>query len=103
MYALYIEQDGNPDYDAWRAVFDKDPLGREQSGVRYYKISRSVDEPDHVIGELEFETRQEAEAFADRLHELWSDPQLPATNGQVRVVEIVEGRELGARSTRRAA
>ena len=103
MYALYIEQDANPDYDAWKAMFDRDPLRREQSGVRYYKISRSVDDPRRVVGELEFDSRQEAEAFAARLNELWSDPQLPATNGQTRLVEVIEGKELGARSSRKVA
>lgn len=103
MYALYIEQDATPDFDTWKAVFDKDPLGRERSGVRFYKVTRVVEDPLHIVGELEFDSKQEAEAFAARLHELWRDPQLPFANGQIRLVEVVEGKELGARSSRKAA
>jgi hypothetical protein len=33
------------DFDAWKAAFDGDPLGREQSGVRRYRVLRSVDDP----------------------------------------------------------
>jgi hypothetical protein len=39
MYILRIEHPV-PDYDTWKASFDSDPIGRERSGVRRYRILR---------------------------------------------------------------
>jgi hypothetical protein len=60
------------DYDFWkREGFDRDPLGREQSGVRRYRVLRASDEPGLVAIELEFGSRSAAEAFAGGLSEMW--------------------------------
>jgi len=39
MYILRIEH-GVPDYESWKAVFDRDPIGRERSGVARYRVMR---------------------------------------------------------------
>jgi len=36
------------DFDAWKRAFDSDPVGREQGGVRRYRVLRSTDEPNYV-------------------------------------------------------
>lgn len=60
------------DYEAWkRDGFDGDPVGREQSGVRRYRVLRASDDPSLVAIELEFDSRSAAEAFAGALRELW--------------------------------
>lgn len=60
-----------PDYERWKATFDADPLGRAAAGVRRHRVFRSVDDPDRVTIDLEFDTRDEAEALLARLRELW--------------------------------
>jgi hypothetical protein len=60
------------DYETWkREGFDHDPLHREQSGVRCYRILRASDGSDLVAIELEFDSRSGAEAFASGLREMW--------------------------------
>ncbi|HMI99728.1 MAG TPA: hypothetical protein VK488_07855 [Gaiellaceae bacterium] len=41
-------------FDAWKQSFDSDPVGREQGGVRSYRILRGTDDPNNVVIELEF-------------------------------------------------
>jgi hypothetical protein len=61
-----------PDYDTWkREGFDRDPIGREQHGVRRYRVLRLNDDPGVVAIELEFDDRSAAEAFAAALVEMW--------------------------------
>ncbi len=65
MYIVQIQHPA-PDFDAWKEAFDGDPLGREKSGIRSYRISRPVDHPHLVVGDLEFDELSAAEAFALR-------------------------------------
>ena len=52
------------DYNSWkRNAFDPDPLGRASSAVRSHRITRNVDDSNHVTIELEFATMPEAEAM----------------------------------------
>jgi hypothetical protein len=62
MYILCIEHPVD-DYDAWKAAFDSDPIGRERSGVRRYRVLRATHDPSYVMLELEFDTLSEAQAF----------------------------------------
>jgi hypothetical protein len=55
MYILRIEHPV-PDYDAWKAAFDSDPIGRERSDVRRYRILRPTDDPNYVTVDLEFDS-----------------------------------------------
>jgi hypothetical protein len=59
------------DFDAWKATFDSDPLGREQGGVRQYRILQPIDDPNYVIVDLEFDNSVEADAFRLALREMW--------------------------------
>jgi hypothetical protein len=72
MYILRIEHPV-PDYDAWKAAFDSDPIGRERSGVRLYRIMRPTDDPSYVMLELEFDTLREAVAVKAALGEVEFD------------------------------
>lgn len=61
-----------PDYESWkREGFDRDPIGREQNGVRRYRVLRASDDPGLVAIELEFDSIAAAEAFAVALTEMW--------------------------------
>ena len=55
MFTVQIEHPIR-DFDGWRAAFDRDPAGRETSGVRRYRIFRPVDDPKFVIIDLDFDT-----------------------------------------------
>jgi hypothetical protein len=59
------------DFDSWKAAFDSDPVGRERGGVRSYRIMHSARDPNLVLIELELDGVSEAEAFLERLRELW--------------------------------
>lgn len=81
------------DFAMWKAAFDRDPIGRRGLGVRRHRVYRPVDDANYVVGELEFETRPEAEACRTALHKLWNSAQAaPVLSGapQVRIVESVE-------------
>ncbi len=69
MHILRIEHPVS-DYDAWKAAFDSDPLGRDRSGVRRYRILRATDDPNYVMIDLEFDDASEAEAMHAALREL---------------------------------
>jgi len=93
-----------PDYAAWKTIFDSDPLGREASGVRRYRIERPMDDEHMVVGELEFDSLAEAETFAGRLEGVWSGPAgQVVSNAGYRITEVLEQGQLGSESGRRAA
>ena len=83
-------------FDAWKKVFDSDPLGRKRSGMRRYRILRPIDNPNYVMLDLEFEGSNEAEAFAAALRNLWGSPegQKIMENPQLRIVQTVESKDL---------
>lgn len=60
-------------YEAWKKVFDNDPINRMQSGVRRHRIFRPVENPDYVIIDLEFDEVNNAKTTLKSLQKLWSD------------------------------
>ena len=93
-----------PDYAAWKKVFDSDPLGRAASGIRRYTIERPAGDEHTVIGHLEFDTIAEAETFAGRLEEVWKGTASQVvSNAGHNITEVLEQKQLGSESGRRAA
>lgn len=83
-----------PDFEGWKRAFDSDPVGRERSGVKRYQILRSMDDPNYVMIDLEFDTRAEAEALLAAMRQVWGRVEGQVMlNPQARIVEIVETRE----------
>jgi quinol monooxygenase YgiN len=81
------------DFETWKAAFDGDPVQREASGVRRYQIYRPIDDANYIAVDLEFDDRDQAEAFKSSLEALWQSAQAaPALGGkpQVRIVDVVE-------------
>lgn len=80
------------DYEGWKAAFDSDPVGREEGGVRSYRILRPADDPRFVIVDLEFATIEEAEAFRRKLRQMWDDidARLGLESPRARIVDVVE-------------
>jgi hypothetical protein len=91
MYILRIEHPVS-NFDAWKAAFDSDPIGRKQSGVRRYHILRTTDNPNYVMIDLEFDSASEAEAMEAALRELWSRVDV-MHSPQARIAEVVESKE----------
>ena len=81
------------DFAQWKAAFDRDPINRRALGVRRHRVYRPLDDPNYVVGELEFETSAEVDACVDALRKLWNSRQAaPALVGapRVRILETVE-------------
>ena len=79
------------DFDGWKKAFESDPINREKSGVRRYRISRPVDDPNYVIIDLEFDSLNEAEVALAALRSLWSKVEGKIMfNPQTRILNIVE-------------
>ncbi len=70
MYVLRIEHPV-PDYDSWKTAFESDPVGRERSGVRRYRILRPTDDPNYVMIDLEFDSESESEALLAAMRKVW--------------------------------
>ena len=83
------------DFDSWKAAFDRDPIGREASGVRRYQIYRPTDDPNFIAVDLELDSQAEAEALKHSLEQLWRSPQAAAAlagTPRARIVDVVERR-----------
>jgi hypothetical protein len=83
------------DFESWKAAFDSDPIGRQQGGVRGYRIFRPVDDASYVAVELEFDSAIQAEAFLAALRRLWARVEAEGlmASPQARIVEAVESFE----------
>jgi hypothetical protein len=91
MHILQIEHPV-PSFAAWKEAFDSDPIGREQSGVRRYRILRPTDDPNYVMVDLEFDSASEAESGHATLRDLWGRVEV-MHSPQARIVEVVESKE----------
>ena len=83
------------DYDGWKQAFDGDPADRKGSGVKRYSIMRSLDDPLHVLIDLEFDTAAEAEALLGSMRGIWDQIQGKVIfEPRAMIVEVVEDRSL---------
>lgn len=55
-----------PDYEAWKQMFDSDPLGRKDAALGH-QIFRDIEDPNHIFVSIEFPTEADAKTFRDRL------------------------------------
>jgi hypothetical protein len=84
------------DFEVWKKAFDADPVRREESGVRRYRVFRPLDDPRYIKIDLDFDSLPEAETFRAALQDLWgSGRAAPALAGspQTRIVELVLSEE----------
>jgi hypothetical protein len=54
------------DYDQWRPVFDSDPP-RAREAATGHRVFRSVDDPNEVVVQVEFTSREAAVEGRERL------------------------------------
>jgi ribosomal protein L35AE/L33A len=93
MIVLQIEHPV-PDYNNWKKAFDNDPVNRERSGVRSYKIFRQVDNPNYIIIELEFDSLDEAKNLLTALQQLWKQVEGKVMTGpKARIIQMAESKE----------
>ena len=60
-------------------------------GVRRYQILRSLDDPNFVVIDLEFDSKSEAEALLAAMRQVWSRVEgTVMRNPQAHIVEVVE-------------
>jgi hypothetical protein len=84
-----------PDFTGWKRAFDSDPADRKGSGVRRYEVSRSVDDPNFVMIDLEFDTLKDAEGLLAKMRQVWTgEGRNVMRNPQARIVDRVETIEL---------
>lgn len=89
-------QHGVPNYDGWKRAFDSDPMDRKGSGVRHYRVHRSVTDRDFVMIDLEFDTAPEAERMLEKLRVLWAGPGGAVMRNPVAwILETVESLAIG--------
>ncbi len=91
MVILQVEH-GVRAYEAWKAAFDSDPVGRQAGGVRSYRIMRATDDEGRVVIELEFDAVTAAEAFREKLRQMWATAgaELGLDNPTARILEVAE-------------
>jgi hypothetical protein len=91
MPAVVLVQHPVADFAEWKQMFDSDPAGRRENGVKRYRIYRSPD-ADYIAVELEFDSLYEATEFRDHLEsvigEVWK--RLGVEGPVARVLEEVE-------------
>ena len=85
-----------PDFNGWKRAFDSDPADRKGSGVRRYQVLRSVEDPNYVMIDLEFDSTEEADGLLAKMRRVWSsgEGQKVMRNPQARIVETVVAIEL---------
>jgi hypothetical protein len=62
MTTLHIRH-GITDFDTWATAYGKFADARRDGGVRSARVRRPVDDPAYVVIDLDFDTREAAEAF----------------------------------------
>jgi hypothetical protein len=73
MFTLSIEH-AITDFATWKSAFDRFAEARAKGGVIGDRIRRPVDHPNHLVIELDFSTRERAEAFRQYLNTVvWSN------------------------------
>jgi hypothetical protein len=55
------------DFDAWKEMFDADPVGRAAGGAVSHVVSRAVDNPNEGFVRVEFPSAEQARAFREKL------------------------------------
>lgn len=96
MATIHIENTVR-DFNSWKTVFDKFERFRHDQGVRSYRLSREVAEPNRVTVDLDFDTVPEAERFLQALWKIWETPQSKAQvvdNRTPKLLDVVVQRDL---------
>jgi hypothetical protein len=84
-----------PDFEGWKQAFDSDPADRRGSGVRRYQVLRSVEDPNFVMIDLEFDSLAEAEGLLNKMRQIWMGPgKAVMMDPRAHIAETVETKHL---------
>jgi len=94
MILLHIEHTV-ADFDNWKASFDNYAELRQKTGVRRYRVSCPVDNPNFAMIDLEFDVLSDAENLLRAVQQVWQRVNGTLINNpQWRFSEVVETKEL---------
>jgi hypothetical protein len=83
------------DFQLWKTAFDSFAEARANAGVRTFTIRQPVDDYKYLMLDLEFDTADRAEAFAEfQQRHVWSSPtSSPGLAGipRTRLLDVVPG------------
>lgn len=87
MPTLHIEH-AISDFGVWSTAFTSFGEARRTAGVRDARVHQPVDDPNFVVVDLDFDTREEAAAFRHFLETvIWQNPtNSPALVGAPRAI-----------------
>ena len=81
-------------FESWKKAFDGDPIGREKSGVKRYRVCRPADAPNLVIVDLEFDNENNLQLALTALKKLWTKVEGTIMfDPKTRILNIVETTE----------
>jgi hypothetical protein len=93
MFTLQIEHRVY-DFDAWKQAFDNNKPFQAEDCIRRYRIFRSLDNPNYVMINLDFERLNEAKTFVEEMPQLWERVEGKLLDRpQVRIVQALENQE----------
>jgi hypothetical protein len=79
------------DFARWRAAFDAYADVRRRMNVRAYRVTRGVEDPQSVFVDLDFDSAQDARAFATFLTDrVWPTPRSQAALAEHYVPVLLE-------------
>ncbi len=74
MFTLSIEH-AITDFATWKSAFDRFAEARVKGGVVGHRIRHPIDDPAHLIIDLEFDVKEQALAFREFLtNVVWTNP-----------------------------
>ena len=80
-----------PSFEVWKRAFDSDPADRKGSGVSRYRISQSIDDPNYVTIDLDFDRTTDARALLAFMENIWEGPgKAFMVDPKARIVDLVE-------------
>lgn len=92
MTILQIEHEV-PNYEGWKKAFDNDPIGREKSGVKRYRVYRAADNANYVVVDLEFDNVEGAEMMLQLLRKLWTKVEGSVMmNPKTRILNVADSK-----------
>lgn len=96
MFALQIKHSVR-DFDVWKKAFDNYNSSREESQVCRYRIFQSLDDPNHITINLDFDHSNEVDTFLSAMLTLWGRVEGILIDGSKARISRVLGNEHGAK------
>jgi hypothetical protein len=81
-------------FERWKKAFESDPIDREKSGVKRYRVYRKNDDANYVIIDLEFNNLNDAQKALVSLNSLWNKVEGTVMAGaKTRILNLIDFKE----------